>query len=203
MKKFLTPIALLFLSLSLSTRAQDRDIVSKTTIQIEDINQPALAISFQSHDDDVEDVLKEEIKRNDGKVRTPGRFILGKGIIIKQIADNERNIYWKIDSKGRKKKEIVTVIMAVQNPDGSFLSDSAHTSAYTNAYAWLSALPRKVEIYQKDQELAALRKQLKKVTEELRDMQGASSDHRKAFSKKSKELKQLEEKIDNLQRQNR
>lgn len=184
-------------------RSQEKDIVTGTTVSIEGVLQPALTISFHSHDDDVEDVLKEEIKHNDGKVRSSHGLIIGRGIRIKQIADKDRDIYWKLESKGRKKKEIVTVTMAVQNPDGGFLSDSAHTDAYTNAYAWLSALPGKVAVYQKDQELTELRKQLKKVTNDLNDLQGSTTEHRREVSKKSKELKELEKKIDNLQKQNR
>jgi len=201
MKKLLLAIGL-FCSLTPAARAQQQDIVTKTTTVIEDKNQPALAVSFHASDDDVEDVLKEEIKRNDGKVRSSKGFIIGRGMVIKQIAGQDRDIYWKLQSKGRKKKEVVTVVMAVQNADGSFLSN-ADNAGYTNAYAWLSALPRKVELYRKDQELAALRKQLKKVTEDLKNLQGSSSDQRKSFSRKTKELKDLEGKIDNLQKQDR
>jgi hypothetical protein len=201
MKKLLLAIRLLC-SLAPAAHAQQQDMVTQTKTVIENKEQPALAISFRASDDDVEDVLKEEIKRNDGKVRTSKGFIIGRGMVIKQIADKDRDIYWKLQSKGRKKKEVVTVVMAVQNADGSFLSD-ADNAGYTNAYAWLSALPRKVEVYQKDQELAALRKQLKKVTDELKDLQGSGVDQRKAFGKKTRELKDLEDKIDNLQKQNR
>jgi len=202
MKKILAAIVLLNVLLH-PAQAQEKEFVTKTTVLIDGVNQPALTISFQSHDDDVEDVIKDEIKRNDGRQRSSKGFIIGKGMRIKQIADKDRDIYWKLQSKGRKKREVVSVTMAVQNPDGSFLTDSAGNAGFTNTYAWLSALPRKVELYQKDQELDALRKQLKKVTAELNDLQGSGTDQRKAFGKKSKELKELEEKIDKLQRQNR
>ena len=164
MTKLLLAIGLLC-SLAPAARAQQQDMVTKTTMVIENKEQPALGVSFRASDDDVEDVLKEEIKRNGGKLRTSKGFIIGRGVMIKQIADKDRDIYWKLQSKGRKKKEVVTVTMAVENADGSFLSD-ADNAGYTNAYAWLSALPGKVRVYQKDQELTALRKQLKKVTGE-------------------------------------
>lgn len=202
MKKILAAIALL-LALAPASRAQNPGPVTKTSVVIEEKTCPALSIYFNASDDDVEDVLKDEIKRNDGKSRSSKGFIIGRGVSIKQISDKERDIYWKLQSKGRKKKEIVTVTMAVKNEDGSCLSESTDNAAYTNAYAWLSALPQKVQLYQKDRELAALRKQLRKVTDELKDLQGSGSDQRKAFNKKSRELKDLEEKIDNMQKQNR
>jgi len=203
MKQILAAAILLLCSNPALQAQQEPAPVTKTTVLIEDKSCPGLMIAFNASDDDVEDVLKEEIKRYDGKSRSGGGFIIGRGVTIKQLSEKEQDIYWKLHSKGRKKKEIVTVTMAVRNPDGSCLSDAEYNNSYTSTYAWLSSLPHKVASYKKDLELAALRKQLKKVTEDLKDLQGSNSDRRKDYSRKSRELKDLEDKIDNLQKQNK
>jgi len=203
MKHTLTAAILALCMHPIAQAQTEPSAVTKTTVVIEDKSCPGLTISFNASGNDVEDVLKEEIKRNDGKSRSSSGFIVGRGITIKQFSEKEQDIYWKLKSKGRKKKEIVTVTMAVRNPDGSCLSDAQYNDSYTSTYAWLSALPHKVDVYKKDQELEALRKQLKKVTNDLKDLQGNTSDQRRAYGRKSKELKELEEKIDKLQKQNR
>jgi len=192
------------LSLCITIYAQSQNVtVTKTSVTIEKQNYPALSVAFNASDDDVEEVIKNEIKQNDGKVKKDDGFIVGKHVKIKAVSENELDFLWQVDSKGRKKNEVCTIAMAVRQADGTFLSDSAGNETYTRAYAYLSELPHKVQLYRKDKELTALREQLKKVTNELKDLQNSSSDQKKNFSKKTKEIEELEEKINSLQKPNR
>ncbi len=202
MKRILT--SMLSLCIVVYTNAQMQNVtVTKTSVTIDKQNYPALSISFNASDDDVEDVIKNEIKQNDGKVKKDDGFIIGRHVKVRTVSDSELDILWQIDSRGRKKNEICTVAMAVKQADGAFLSDSVNNETYTRAYAYLSELPHKVQLYRKDKELTALREQLKKVTNELKDLQNSSSDQKKNFSKKTKEIEELEEKINSLQKSNR
>jgi len=191
-------------SLCIIVYAQSQNAtVTKSTVSIEKQSYPAMSISFNASEDDVEDVIKNEIKQNDGKVKRDDGFILGKHVKLQMISQNDIDVFWQTDSKGRKKNEICTVAMAIKQSDGTFLSDSANNETYTKAYAYLSELPHKVQLYRKDKELTALREQLKKVTNELKDLQSSGSDQKKNFSKKTKEIEELEERINSLQKSNR
>ncbi|WP_153798730.1 coiled-coil domain-containing protein [Foetidibacter luteolus] len=199
MKKILTITTLFCTLVCLTISAQT---VTKSYLQVEDKTCTALSLSFNESEDLVTEAIKHEMEENEGKVRKDDGFIIGRHVKMKTLSDNEMDVFWKVNSTGRRKNEITTVEMTFRKMDGLYLSDSLDGDLYAKASAYLTSLPQRVQVYKKDKELNELRAQLKKVTAELADLQSSTSDQKRHYKRKSKELKKLEEKIDALQKTN-
>jgi|GEM_PF-5156521 len=197
-------LAVLLTACTVVTYGQNPNDIKIVTsqIEVEDSLRPSISISFNADDDDVEALLNKEIKELRGKADHKHGLIVGKQLVIPDITPLQLEAYYKVESKGRKAKEVSTVFLSLKRTDGSYVSDSTDSEAWMKAQTYLASLPAKVSIYHKDEELLALRKQLADVTEELKDLQSNSSDQRKNYKRKSKQIDALSKRIDALEKGN-
>lgn len=197
MKKILT-ITILFCAVQV--RAQQT--TSSSVITVKDKQYPAILMSFKADDRDVEEVIRKEIEEGKGSWNTKRGLIIGKKSSLGIFSSQDLNSFWKVDSKGKKSREEVSVYMSLQRPDSVFVTDPADAGDYAAAAAYLSTLPMKVEMYRKNEELNALKKQLAGLTKDLNNMRKRRDDQEKNFDKKSKDLERLTKKIEDLEKGN-
>ncbi|MFT3824758.1 MAG: hypothetical protein QM731_12590 [Chitinophagaceae bacterium] len=182
---------LLIVALAFVTRAQ----VTKTTLEINKLPHPAQSISFSQNEDLVKDALEEEVKKNGSKLRKSKGVLYAKGIKVQQLGGNPVTLYYQLEGKGKKKKRVTTATMAVERANGTFV-DEDDKELYTRANVYLSGLEQRVLLYDKDQQIASMQKELKKLNDDLKKSHKDRSD---AAEKKIKEIGDLQSRLNALQ----
>ncbi|PZR28767.1 MAG: hypothetical protein DI535_04890 [Citrobacter freundii] len=192
-------IQLTFILLLCGLAGRTQPLIQPSRIVYKNAGYPAITISFKAANEDVRDALKAALKAGKGSYKTKKGVIIGKKWRQADISEGMLNNWWTIKSTGRRSREVVTVQMSLQRADSIFMTDPADTIDYAKAVSYLSTLPLKVELYRKNAELTALRKQLAKVANELAALRKKDRRRKRDYDRKSRELDRLAEQIHALE----
>lgn len=169
--------------------------VSKSTVTIDKLPQAGQTIRFQETESVVEDAIKSIIKKNDGKVKTSRGYIIGRKLKMSELSDQKLDVYFKLESEGRRKNQTSIVTMAIKQPDGKFASDSSNNELQQRGAVFLTGFQQRVLLYKKDTEIAELQAELRKLNKTLAN---DKKDHQSTLDKKMKHMKDIETRLSAL-----
>ena len=134
---------------------------AQTTIKINDVSKPAVRTEVKASQNDVVEALENYFEKMNTKWRgNRGNYSTSK-VSIPQLSANDVDLFFSINSSGRRNNEVTTVLMAVKPSADIFIGDAipedmfAKMSSYTNTFSDI------VAAYIKQREIDKLTKEAK------------------------------------------
>ena len=178
---------------------------TNTTITIDKIKQSAHSITLPDNNDLVKNFIEDLIKKSGGKVKHTSGFIYGRNIESAELDGTKKaDAYFDIEKSKNSGKEISIVKLVVKDDKEKFASDTLNNELFKSAGKWLNSFQMKLEVYKRDQEIAALTEQLKDINNKLsslrKNVRNNKDDNIAAIKETEKKLDDISERLEALRK---
>ena len=130
-----------------------------------------------------ESMAKQGIKGKSNK-----GFMVYHGVLVPGLGDNSCDLYFSVDRKNKKDKEISLVTMMVSKGGDNFITDSSDAVLMGKAKAWLDTLGNMVAVYDLEQQIASQEEKVKKNEKKLKNLQDDGKDLEKKRKKTEEDI---------------
>lgn len=183
MKKFFYLLVLMLIIKT--TNAQE------TSIIVDGETKPAISRDVNEKESDVIDALKYYFQQKGVKKfkKSKGIYTV-KGIKINEITNDNLDLFFSIDRKGKKKDKLTTVSMAVHTTERQFVGESTHEQIKQKLPAFMDLLPTIVSDYHKKLEADRLQKEADDARKEKEKLEKQAAKQAAKAAKLQKEADQ-------------
>ncbi|HEY8689240.1 MAG TPA: hypothetical protein VIM07_08395 [Chitinophagaceae bacterium] len=190
MRKILYTLITLFI-FTITVSAQARYVF----IDYKDVQKPAVQSEFTFPDKTVSDAIEEKLNKMGYKGKDTKGYTVYKGVVLPELGSQPYDLYFKVDRKSRKEKDIAVVSLLISTGNENFVSDSSDRRTIGNAKNYLDNLRTSIEAYDLKQQINAQQEIVTKAEKKYKSLQDDADD---LFKKKKKLEQQIE---DNLKAQ--
>ena len=134
---------------------------AQATIKINDISKPAVSVEIKASDNDVKDALENYFEKMDAKWRSNGGLYSTSKVSIPQLSSDKLDLYFSINSTGRRNNEVTTVLMAVKPSADIFIGDAMSADMFAKMNGFANTFSDIVAAYIKQREIDKLTKEAK------------------------------------------
>ncbi len=190
MKKLIyTLIAFAFFNLSLFAQSQ------YVFINFKDAQKPAIQNEYSYPDKTVTNAINDKLTRLGYKGKDSKGYTAYKGVVLPELGNQPYDLYFKVDRKSRKDKDVAIVNMLVSTGNENFISDSSDSRTMSNAKNFLDNLMPSIATYDLQLQVKAQQDAVTKAEKKYKSLQNDADDLQ---SRKRKLEQQIE---DNLKAQ--
>ncbi|MET0636575.1 MAG: hypothetical protein ABWZ25_11150 [Chitinophagaceae bacterium] len=167
---------------------------TSSTIEIDDKMQPGLRIELASNTDMAEGTLLQKLKETGYKPETTGAmfwkrntkdgFYVFNGVQLPDLNNEKLDLYFKVERKSRKEKDISVMSMLVSKGYDNFISAQSDPTTFAAATGFLNGFVANTASYSLQQELLQQEKDLADAEKKMEKLQ----DEDKSLRKKIEEL---------------
>lgn len=199
MKKYL-PLFICMLSM-LWTQAQE---ITEGKVDHLRKDQPALIMELPYPPDVVEDAIKDYLNKKGSKSNSSRGYQLFKDTKLSELDTEGSDLYFKVERKSRKEKDVSVVYFYVTKPNENFKATTTSAEMYntSNARSFLSAMLPAVEAHNLEVEISAQEGAVKKaekkydrLTEDGEDMEKRLKQLQEDIEANKKELEKQKQEI--------
>lgn len=181
----------LFTAILFSATAQSRI----STVEYQKVKRDALVNELPFPEKLVSNAIKDTLEKLGYKGKESKGFVVYKAVKLEALGSKEHDLYFSVDAKGRKEKNISVVTLMISKGFDDFATESGDKDLVADARDYLNNLREIVAVYDLEQQITEQDTEVKRhekrsanLTEEAENLQ--------------KEKKKLEKKIeDNLKEQ--
>jgi len=190
MKKIIyTLFALLFFNIAGYSQAR------YTFIEFRDAQKPGIQSEFSYPDKTVTDAIEDKLSKMGYKGKETKGYTVYKGVMLPEFGSQPYDLYFKVDRKSRKDKDLSVVNMLISSGNENFVSDTSDSRTINNGKNFLDNLMPSIAAYDLQQQVNAQADVLKKAEKKYQSLQDDADD----LQKKRKKLDQQRQ--DNLKAQ--
>jgi hypothetical protein len=190
MKKIIyTLVAILFLNITL--KAQSHYVF----IDFKNAQRPAIQSEYSFPQKTVSDAIENKLNKLGYKSKEIKGYTVFKGVILPELGNQPYDLYFNVDRKSRKDKDVAVVNMLVSSGNEIFLSDSSDSRTMNNARSFLDNLMPSIAAYDLQQQVNNQQDAVTKAEKKYKSLQNDADD----LQKRKKKLEQQIE--DNLKDQ--
>lgn len=164
-------------------------------IDFKDAQKPAIQNEFTYPDKTVSNAIEDKLNKMGYKGKETKGYTVYRGVILPELGAQSYDIYFKVDKKSRKEKDVSVVNMLISTGNENFVSDTSDSRTINNAKQYLDNLKTSVEAYDLQQQINAQQDAVAKAEKKYKSLQNDADD----LQKKKKKLDQQIE--DNLNSQ--
>lgn len=190
MKKVILPLFLSFFSLSLSAQSHI------TSVEYQKIKRDAIVNEIPFPEKLVANAIKDTLEKLGYRGKDSKGYTVYKGVKLEALGKSEYDLYFSIDSKGRKDKDISIVTLMISKGFDDFAAEKSDETLIGNAKEYLDNLRNLIAVYDLEQQITeqddVVKKNEKRSTslvEEADDLQ----KQKKKLEKKIEENKKAQE----------
>jgi hypothetical protein len=184
-----TPIIIFVLNFSLSAQSH------YVFIDFKDVQRPAIQNEYSFSDKTVTNAIDDKLTKLGYKGKDSKGYTVYKGVVLPELGSQPYDLYFKIDRKSRKDKDVAVVNMLVSTGNEIFISDTSDSRTINNAKSFLDNLMPSIAAYDLQQQINLQQDAVAKAEKKYRSLQDDADD----LQKKKKKLEQQIE--DNLKAQ--
>jgi hypothetical protein len=167
-------------------------------------DQPALIMELPYPPDVVEDAIKDYLNKKGSKSNSSRGYQLFKDTKLSELDTEGSDLYFKVERKSRKEKDVSVVYFYVTRPNENFKATTTSAEMYntSNARSFLSAMLPAVEAHNLEVEISAQEGAVKKaekkydrLTEDGENMEKRLKQLQEDIEANKKELEKQKQEI--------
>lgn len=170
----------LFFAFSLSAFSQSRS----TEVEYQKISRPALVNDIPFPANTIEDAIKDYFAKKGYKASSTKGFTVYKGVSLNELGAGSYDIYFMVDKKSRKEKELSTVTVMISKGFDEFVSNNSDALVFGKAQTYLDSLRNMIAVYDLEVQISVQELEIKKAAKKSSDLE----DEGKELEKKKKRL---------------
>ena len=170
-----------------------------TFIEFRDAQKPGIQTEFSYPDKTVTDAIEEKLSKMGYKGKDTKGYTVYKGVVLPELGSQPYDLYFKVDRKSRKDKDVSVVNMLISNGNENFISDTSDSRTINNGKSFLDNLMPSIAAYDLQQQVNNQAEALKKAEKKYQSLQDDADD----LQKKRKKIEQQIEENLNAQKEQR
>ena len=181
MKKiFYTLTAFLFFNISVFAQSQ------YVFIDFKDARRPGIQNEYPYPEKTVSNAIEDKLKKLGYKSKDSKGYTIYKGVMLPELGNQPYDLYFKIDRKSKKDKDVAVVNMLVSLGNEIFISDSSDSRVISNAKTFLDNLIPSIAAYDLQQQISNQQDAVSKAEKKYKSLQNNADD----LQKKKKRIEQ-------------
>lgn len=184
MKKiFYILIAILLFNISLFAQAH------YVFIDFKNAQKPAIQNEYSYPDKTVTNAIDTKLNKLGYKGKDSKGYTFYKGVVLPELGNQPYDLYFKVDRKSRKDKDVAVVNMLISTGNENFITDSSDGQTINNARSFLDNLMPSIVAYDLQQQITNQQEAVTKAEKKYKSLQNDADDLQKRKRK-------IEEQID-------
>lgn len=184
MKKFL----FLLINTTLVTAAIAQS--STSTIEYQKINRQAVVNEVPFPEKTVRDAIDNKMQQMGYKGKDSKGFTIYKGVSLSELGTSSYDLYFNVDRKSRKEKEIAVITLMLSKGFDSFIADSTDATVINNAKTYLNNIRDMIAAYDLELQINDQADVLKKADKKLSNLKQDGEDMEKKKKKLEADIEQ-------------
>ena len=177
-------INILFFTLFVSVTANSQ--AHYVFIDFKDAQKPAIQNEFSYPEKTVNDAIQDRLNKMGYKGKDVKGYTVYRGVVLPELGNQPYDLYFKVDRKSRKDKDVSVVNMLISSGNENFISDSSDSRTINNAKNFLDNLKTSIAAYDLQQLVNTQGDALTKAEKKLKSLQNDADD----LQKRRKKLEQ-------------
>ncbi len=165
-----------------------------TTVEFQKINRQAIINEFPFAEKTTRNAIDEKFEKMGYKGKDVKGYVVYRGVSLANIGPDSYDLYFMVDRKSKKEKDIAVVTMLISKGFDSFLSDSTGTNVMNNGKRYLDSLISVIAAYDLELQIKDQEDALKSNEKKAANLIGDGEDLQK---EKQKIERKIEENIKN------
>ena len=174
MKKILYTLFGIFF-LQIAVFAQARYVF----IDFKDAKKPAVQNEFSYPENTVSKAIDDKMQKFGYKGKDSKGFTIYKGVALTELGTETYDVYFKVDRKSRKEKDMSAVTMLVSRGNENFITEADDLQTINNAKSFLNNLIPNVQAFDLEQQIAAQEDAVKKSEKKYKNLLDDADDLQK------------------------
>ena len=174
MKKFiyfLIPVLLI----NITVLSQSRYVF----IDFKDGQKPAIVNEFSYPENTVSKAIRDKMEKMGYKGKDSKGYTIYKSVLIPEIGAATYDVYFKVDRKSRKEKDMSAVTMLISNGNENYITEAEDTQTINNAKSFLDNLIPNVQAFDLEQQIKAQEDVVNKADKKYRSLLNDADDLQK------------------------
>lgn len=161
-------------------------------IDYKDAQKAAVVNDFSYQESIVSKAIQDKMQKLGYKGKESKSFIMYKNVTISELGNNAYDLYFKIDRKSRKEKDVTSVTMLLSKGNETFVTEADDAQAIKNAKYFLDNLIPNVQAFDLQKQITDQEDVVKKTEKKYKNLLDDADDLQK---RKRKIEQQIEENI--------
>jgi hypothetical protein len=185
MKKLIyTLIAILLFNITVSSQAR------YVFIDFKDGQRPAIVNEFSYPESTVSKAIRDKMEKSGFKGKDSKGYTMYKNVSLPELGTGTYDVYFKVDRKSKKEKDMSEVTMLVSRGNEVYISEADDAQTINNAKAYLDNLIPNVQAFDLEQQITAQQDAVNKAEKKYKNLLDDADDLQK---KKRKIEQQIED----------
>ncbi|HUS00145.1 MAG TPA: hypothetical protein VMY77_00375 [Chitinophagaceae bacterium] len=185
MKKLIhTLIAILLFNITVSSQAR------YVFIDFKDGQRPAIVNEFSYPENTVSKAIRDKMEKAGFKGKDSKGYTMYKNVSLPELGSGTYDVYFKVDRKSKKEKDMSHVTMLVSRGNEVYISEADDAQTISNAKAYLDNLIPNVQAFDLEQQITAQQDAVNKAEKKYKNLLDDADDLQK---KKRKIEQQIED----------
>lgn len=159
-------------------------------IDFKDSQKPGIVYTFSYPEKTVDGALTNKLGKLGYKGKESKGFTMYKNVSMSEIGPGNYDLYFAMDKKSRKEKDMSTVTMLISRGNENFVSDSSDAEIIANGKKFLENLVTGVAAYDLEQQIQAQEDVVKKEEKRLKNYGNEGDDMQKRKKKLEQQIEQ-------------
>ena len=172
-KTFYTLITILAFAVSAS--AQSRYVF----IDFKDVQKPGIQNDFSYPESTVSKAISDKMEKLGYKGKDSKGFKMYKGVALPELGSATYDLYFKVDRKSKKQKDMSTVTMLVSTGNENFITEADDSQTINNAKYFLDNLIPSVQAFDLEQQIKEQEDAVKKAEKKYKNLLDDADDLQK------------------------
>src|SRR6476469_7324904 len=155
-------------------------------IDFKDAQKPGIQNEFNYPEKTVNDAIIDRLNKLGYKGKDVKGYTVYRGVVLPELGNQPYDLYFKVDRKSRKDKDVSVVNMLISRGNKNFISDSSDSRTINNAKNYLDNLKNSIAAYDLQQQINAQQEALTKAEKKYKSLQDDADD----LQKRKKKLEQ-------------
>jgi Skp family chaperone for outer membrane proteins len=181
--------AFLFLSAVIITASSFAQS-STATVEYQKINRQAVVNDIPFPEKTVRDAIDNKMQQMGYKGKDSKAFTIYKGVKMAALGNDAYDIYFSVDRKSKKEKDMAVVTMLLSKGFDSFIADSTDATVINNAKIYLNNLREMVAAYDLEMQINDQAEVIKKADKKLANLKQDGEDMEKKKKKLENDIEQ-------------
>ena len=181
MKKLIyTLIAILLFNITV--RSQARYVF----IDFKDGQRPAVVNDFSYPESTVSKAIRDKMEKSGYKGKDSKGYTMYKNVSLPELGSGTYDVYFKVDRKSKKEKDLSEVTMLVSRGNEVYISEADDPQTINNAKSYLDNLIPNVQAFDLEQQISAQQDAVNKAEKKYKNLLDDADD----LQKKKRKLEQ-------------
>ena len=155
-------------------------------IDYKDAQKPGIQNEFSYSEKTVADAIEDKLGKMGYKGNNSKGYTVYKGAVLPELGNRPYDLYFKVDRKSRKDKDVAVVNMLISTGNENFVSNVSDSLAISNAKTFLNTLTPSLAAYDLLLQVNSQQEAVNKAEKKYKSLQDDADD----LQKKKKKLEQ-------------